>query len=157
MSHRLSDGKKRNQWGGSEVSGGHSSKDGSKVAFVRPSHRVHTKRDADGEMREQMYDAPAIANPGNVLKISVGGGQMGSPLAHENEAPFPLELPEFFVKSFCPPGGLVCDPFSGSGTTMEAAVTHGRRFIGCDIRESQVAICKRRLRTITPQLLIAGS
>lgn len=63
---------------------------------------------------------------------------MGSPLAHENEAPFPESLAEFFVKTFCPPGGIVCDPFVGSGTTAKVACVNGRHFIGCDIREDQV-------------------
>jgi site-specific DNA-methyltransferase (adenine-specific) len=80
---------------------------------------------------------------------------MGSDLAHENEAPFPLELAEFFVKSFCPPNGVVCDPFSGSGTTIHAAVANGRRGVGCDLRESQVELVRRRLGTVTLPLFAA--
>ncbi len=91
-----------------------------------------------------------IANPGNVITLNSGGGHMGHPIGHDNEAPFPLELAAFFVKSFCPPGGQVCDPFAGSGTTCHAAIDHGRRFIGCDIRESQVKLVERRMRTVTP-------
>ena len=53
------------------------------------------------------YVAPKKANPGNVIHLKVGGGLMGSDLAHENEAPFPEALAEFFIKSFCPPGGAV--------------------------------------------------
>jgi DNA modification methylase len=76
---------------------------------------------------------------------AVGGGNMGSALCHENEAPFPESLAEFFVRSFCRPGGLVCDPFSGSGTTGAVAVRHGRRFVGCDLRASQVELTRRRI------------
>lgn len=47
---------------------------------------------------------------------------------------------------------VCCDPFSGSGTTAHAARNHGRRFIGCDIRESQVELARRRLRNVTPPL-----
>ena len=92
----------------------------------------------------------AVANPGNVLHYPVGGGLMGSKLAHENEAPFPLKLAEFFVRSFCPPDGLVCDPMLGSGTTAHAAILHGRRFQGCDIRQSQVDLSNRRMADIRP-------
>ena len=63
---------------------------------------------------------------------------MGSKLCHENEAPFPEQLAEFFIRSFAPPAGLVCDPFAGSGTTLAVAVQWGRRAVGCDIRPSQV-------------------
>lgn len=81
-----------------------------------------------------------------------GGGQMGHAAAHENEAPFPLELPAFYVKSFCPPNGVVCDPFLGSGTTLHAAYENGRRFVGCDLRQSQVDLALRRIKTVTPDL-----
>ena len=70
---------------------------------------------------------------------------MGSPLAHENEAPFPEELAEFFVKSFAPENGIVCDPFSGSGTTAAVAMKWGRRAIACDLRQSQVELSRRRI------------
>ena len=117
----------------------------------------HTKRDASPRsnsdpMREQAYLPPVLANPGNVLDFPVGGGRMGHECAHENEAPFPLALAEFFVRTFCPPGGVACDPFSGSGTTCHAAVGTGRRFVGCDVRESQVDLVRRRMATVTPPL-----
>lgn len=44
-------------------------------------------------------------------------------------------------------------PFSGSGTTCHAAIEHGRRFVGCDLRASQVELCRRRLASVTPSLL----
>lgn len=87
-----------------------------------------------------------IANPGNVISQgSAGGGHLGSMMAHENEAPYPEDLAAFFIKSFCPPDGIVCDVFSGSGTTAAVAMRHGRRFIGCDVRQSQVDLSKRRI------------
>jgi site-specific DNA-methyltransferase (adenine-specific) len=97
-----------------------------------------------------------IANPGNIVHCVVGGGQMGDPLAHENEAPFPESLAEFFIRSFCPPGGVVLDPFGGSGTTAAVAMKHGRRAISIDIRDSQADIQRRRIAGVmgtqnTPQ------
>jgi hypothetical protein len=93
---------------------------------------------------------PDRANPGSVISCVVGGGKMGHSLAHDTEAPFPLTLAEFFVKSFCPPGGVVCDPFVGSGTTAHAALLHGRKFVGGDVRESQVELTRRRLADVFP-------
>ncbi len=114
---------------------------------------MDTHTTADGSPRMTQFTIPDKANPGNVIDCgNVGGGNMGHPLCHENEAPFPLKLAEFFVKSFCPPDGITCDPFAGSGTTAHAAYLHGRRFVGADIRESQVALCERRLATVTPDL-----
>lgn len=101
----------------------------------------------------ESYTPPPIANPGNVIRTGNGGGQLGHRLAHENEAPMNLTLAERFVCWFCPPGGLLIDPFAGSGTTGHAALMHGRRFAGCDIRESQVALTRRRLESgIAPSL-----
>lgn len=156
MSHRQSDGTRRNQWGMSpgqcRGTTGPRKPDGSRGHFVRPSHsepvelvRAHTKRMADGSMDEQNYVPPIKANPGNVIECIVGGGVMGSRLAHENEAPFPERLAEFFVRSFCPPGGVVLDPFSGSGTTMAAAIRHGRSYLGIDVRDTQVRLSERRV------------
>lgn len=70
---------------------------------------------------------------------------MGSKIAHENEAPFSERVPEWFIRSCCPPDGLVVDPFCGSGTTMAVAKRLGRRFIGIDVRESQIESSRRRL------------
>lgn len=120
----------------------------------------------------------ALANPGNVVEqryftasevveflrmdtdyhhYIVGGGLMGeqSSLASENEAPFPEGLPERYVLSFCPPGGTVCDPFAGSCTTGAVAIRHGRNFVGCDLRPSQVRLGLKRLANETPKMLFA--
>ena len=152
MSYRLTDGQRRNQWGGSydlqSMSNARTKNDKRDKTF-RPSHRTHTKARADGTMEVQNYIAPVLANPGNLIQDSytadevaslldeagsvthhiVGGGCMGDRLAHENEAPFSQALAGFFVRSFCPPGGTVLDPFSGSGTTAAVAVKHERQAI----------------------------
>ncbi len=99
--------------------------------------------------RQNKYRIPEIANPGNVIDCGcAGGGRMGSPLAHENEAPFPEKLAEFFVRSFCPPSGVVLDPFGGSGTTVAVAERLGRNWITIDIRPSQIELINRRIREV---------
>jgi hypothetical protein len=121
----------------------------------KPSHRctdgqrVNARpRTGPDEGERQPYKPPKLANPGNIVHCNVGGGLIGSKLAHENEAPFPEALAEFFVRSFCPSGGLVLDCFSGSGTTGAVAIRHGRRFAGCDIRASQVELSRRRIAEV---------
>jgi hypothetical protein len=108
----------------------------------RPTHRTKGGKRAEGAG----YRQPKLANPGNVIDCgAVGGGNIGSRLASENEAPFPEKLAEFFIKSFCPPGGVVLDPFCGSGTTLAVAKRLGRDAIGVDVRQSQVDLTRRRL------------
>lgn len=149
MSHRVQDGDRRNQWG-KHINSRNSQRkaDGSFQGGFRPSHRVHTKREATGDMREQTYLPPALANPGTLFKVKVGGGLMGNALAHENEAPFPVGVPAFFIRSHVPPGGRVLDPFGGSGTTAQAAVENGREAVVCDLRRSQCDLARRRLEEV---------
>jgi len=125
-------------------------------------------RKKDGTRVDRPYPVYKIANPGNVIQppeepglvvdcSAVGGGHMGSRLAHLTEAPFPEALAEFFIRSFCPPGGTVLDIFCGSGTTLAVAKKWGRNSIGIDIRESQIALTKRRLATVEPLHADAGA
>lgn len=64
-------------------------------------------------------------------------------------AKFPLELAETCISISCPIGGLVLDPFIGSGTTAVAARRLGRKCIGLDI---SFDYCASALRRIPPQL-----
>ena len=48
-------------------------------------------------------------------------------------AAFPVELPLWAINVYSKPGDLVCDPFTGSGTTGVAAKIAHRRFVGCEI------------------------
>jgi hypothetical protein len=143
MSHRLTDGTRRNQWGAGEKSNRSRGADGSARGRRRPGHTITTNGEA--QAADPHYRPPEIANPGNLISIPVGGGLLGHNAAHLNEAPFPEALAEFFVKSLCPPGGIVLDPFSGSGSTVAACLRLGRRAIGLDNRHDQAAIARRRL------------
>jgi hypothetical protein len=159
MSNRTADGRRINRAVGQRLTDGRL-RNGHKAepkvlaaagAELPRGAKLHTKPTANGH-RTQLYIPPEKANPGNVIRCDVGGGRMGHDLAHENEAPYPLKLATFFVCSFCPPGGVVADCFAGSGTTCHAAVEAGRRFVGCDVRQSQVDLCRRRMSSVTPAL-----
>jgi hypothetical protein len=105
-------------------------------------------------MRAQTYVPPILANHGNLLDVKVGGGRLGHSLAHENEAPFPTSIPRFFIKSHSRRGDIIIDPFSGSGSTGQAAGEIGRDYIGFDMRMSQCELGKRRLRDIQRELIL---
>lgn len=107
--------------------------------------RAHRFRRSDGLMNEQYFSDPELSNPGNLIKTPSGFGSMGSSHAHDNEAPFPEALAEFFIKTACKPGGICLDPFSGSGTTVAVTERLGRHGIGLDIRYSQAELAERRI------------
>lgn len=51
----------------------------------------------------------------------------------------------YYVRELTSPGDLVVDPFLGAGTTAQAAVDTGRRFVGCDVDKKAVAATRERL------------
>jgi site-specific DNA-methyltransferase (adenine-specific) len=57
----------------------------------------------------------------------------------------PLEIVERMVKASCPPGGVVLDPFMGSGTTAVAARRCGRDFVGFELNSSYCELVAARL------------
>jgi site-specific DNA-methyltransferase (adenine-specific) len=57
----------------------------------------------------------------------------------------PLEIIERMVKVSCPPGGIVLDPFMGSGTTAVAAKRWGRNFVGFELNKDYCDIIANRL------------
>jgi DNA modification methylase len=67
------------------------------------------------------------ANPGDVWSINT------QPFSAAHFAVMPVQLAQRCILAGCKPGGVVLDPFSGSGTTGLAAQRTGRRYIGIDL------------------------
>ncbi len=57
----------------------------------------------------------------------------------------PIALMRYLVRLITPPGGIVLDPFTGSGTTGIAAVLEGARFVGIEREPEYVAIAEARI------------
>ena len=57
----------------------------------------------------------------------------------------PIELMKYLIKLVTPPGGIVLDPFNGSGSTGCAAVELGHEYIGCELDPKYVAISLKRI------------
>lgn len=60
-------------------------------------------------------------------------------------ATFPPDLIEPCILAGCPPGGVVLDPFIGSGTVGLVATRNGRRFIGIEINEDYARMASARI------------
>lgn len=56
----------------------------------------------------------------------------------------PLALMQYLVRLVTPPGGLVLDPFTGSGSTWAAAKREGFQFVGFELDPHYCEIAKRR-------------
>lgn len=82
------------------------------------------------------------ADPGNVIPVSQTYNQHKG-VAHT--APMPEGLAEFFVKAMTPTGGVVVDPFAGSGTTAVVARRLGRRVGGLELHEEYALAARERI------------
>lgn len=69
----------------------------------------------------------------------------------------PLALLDRIVRCASRPGDLVLDPFAGSGTTLEAALRNGRRFIGIDRCPMTMNIARRRLAGSDYRIITGGN
>lgn len=66
-------------------------------------------------------------------------------LARQHPCPRPLDQVGHVVGQWVKPGGIVLDPFMGSGTTGVACVQTERNFIGIEIDPTYYAIAKKRI------------
>jgi site-specific DNA-methyltransferase (adenine-specific) len=75
-----------------------------------------------------------------------------APQAARNPHPTvkPIALMRWLVRLACPPGGLVLDPFCGSGSTGAAAVIEGRRFLGIERETAYIEIARARISHWAP-------
>jgi DNA modification methylase len=85
-----------------------------------------------------LSDAPRL--------IAVPEPPAGDPAHGGHPCPKPPSLMRFLVGAAAPAGGLVLDPFAGSGTTLLAAAATGRRAVGIEIDARYAALARRRMQ-----------
>lgn len=67
------------------------------------------------------------------------------PYSGAHFAVFPTELIEPCILAGAPVGGIVLDPFMGSGTTAQVAQDLGRQYIGCELNPEYGKLQKKRI------------
>jgi adenine-specific DNA-methyltransferase len=90
---------------------------------------------------------PMGKNPTDVWSFPkvTSGRNRASAERTAHPAQFPLALIDRIVRACSNAGGLVLDPFLGSGTTAEAAMRTGRLFLGFELNSDYLAIAERRI------------
>ena len=63
----------------------------------------------------------------------------------------PTELMRYLCRLVTPPGGVVLDPFCGSGSTGRGAVLEGMSFVGIDLDAAYLEIARKRIDRVTQQ------
>jgi DNA modification methylase len=92
--------------------------------------------------RPRYYYDLASAEPGalDVVHVNRARGRDG------HSATFPVELVRPRIESTCPPGGLVVDPFCGTGSALEAAIQSDRRVHGIELSEGYAQAARANAR-----------
>jgi DNA modification methylase len=75
------------------------------------------------------------------------------PYAGAHFAVFPSDLIEPCIMAGAPVGGIVLDPFMGSGTTAQVAQDLGRQYLGCELNPEYELLQKKRLRQMSLELV----
>ena len=75
------------------------------------------------------------------------------PYAGAHFAVFPTELIEPCIMAGAPVGGVVLDPFMGSGTTAQVAQHLGRQYLGCELNSAYKPLQDKRISQLSLELV----
>jgi DNA modification methylase len=107
-------------------------------------HMVHHRRIENGTYREKYsdYEIPAseYRNKRDVWTVAVRPSKMS------HFATFPQQLIRDCVLAGCPVGGVILDPFMGTGTTAMVARMYGRNYIGYEINSEYFKYIKEKIQ-----------
>lgn len=113
--------------------------DAAAAGQLEPSRFLHCPK-ADRAER----DAGCDDLPERHLDLFPNAGTSG-PARNPHPSVKPIELMRWLVRLACPPGGLLLDPFMGSGSTGAAARLEGRRFCGIEMDAGYLEIARARI------------
>lgn len=107
-------------------------------------HRHWNREGVDSE-----DGVPPLDWIGEDMWVMPGAGVPRTPVSsaetESHYAVYPEELARRLILSMCPPGGMVLDPFAGSGTTLAAAEGVGRSGIGFDLDRRNADLARERV------------
>ena len=110
---------------------------------IRVPSKYPGKKHFKGPKAGQLSGNPLGKNPGDVWIFPNVKNNHVEKTIHPCQ--FPVELVERLVLSLTDPGDNVLDPFMGVGTTVAAAVMHGRSGFGCDVVREYVDVAHDRI------------
>jgi DNA modification methylase len=90
-------------------------------------------------------DKPEFSTDGKANRRSVWTVTT-KPYKGAHFATFPADLIAPCIQAGAPQGGIVLDPFMGSGTTAHTALRLGRRYVGCELSNEYIKLANKRLQ-----------
>lgn len=125
----------------------HSPGTAARAAAGFKSKRINGAANA-GQMRNDLaagYVPNALGKlPGSVWEIAARPLHVPAELGVDHFAAFPMEWPRRLIKGWCPPDGVVLDPFGGTGTTALVATMLGRHGISIDLSADYCRLARWR-------------
>lgn len=122
--------------------------------FPESKDGVAVQRNRDGEVHNEIYGKykkPPAEDQGyggsgsNARFFYCAKTSKADRGANTHPTVKPTDLMAYLVRLVTPPGGLVLDPFMGSGSTGKACMREGFRFIGCELSAEYVSIAEARI------------
>lgn len=110
---------------------------------IRIPSKYPGKRHFKGPNRGRLSGNPKGKNPSDVWIFPNVKSNHPEKTAHPCQ--FPVELAERLVLSMTNPGDAVFDPYMGAGSSVIAALMHGRDAYGCDIVPEYADIARERI------------
>ena len=114
---------------------------------VRVPQKYPGKRHYKGPKKGELSGNPLGKNPSDVWDIPNVKANHIEKVDHPCQ--FPVALVQRLVRALTPVGGLVIDPFLGSGSAAIAAVAEGRHVAGCDAKQKYIKITNERLAQLS--------
>jgi adenine-specific DNA-methyltransferase len=113
---------------------------------VRVPQKYPGKRHYKGAKKGQLSGNPLGKNPSDVWEIpNVKANHIEKT---DHPCQFPVALVQRLIRALTPVGGIVVDPFLGSGTAAVAALLERKNFKGCEIQQAYVDIAKTRIKRL---------
>ena len=103
-------------------------------------HRPNGNKWTDQDYRVSRGERPASAESG--------------PRKNVHPTVKPTDLMRYLCRLVTPPGGVVLDPFTGSGTTGKAALLEGFQFIGIEREQEYIEIASARINSVANDNLL---
>jgi site-specific DNA-methyltransferase (adenine-specific) len=106
-----------------------------------------SKRDRDDgcEGMDKIRTAAMTATADGSM-LTVSGNERATARANHHPTVKPTDLMRYLCRLVTPPGGVVLDPFTGSGSTGKGAILEGFRFIGIEREAEYINIARARIQ-----------
>lgn len=85
--------------------------------------------------------------------LTGSGNKRTTTRANHHPTVKPTDLMRYLCRLVTPPGGLILDPYMGSGSTGKAAMLEGFRFVGCEMEPEYMEIARARIAHAASQVV----